>query len=382
MPQSTPTRINWPTTLFLTLTPLAALIAVPAYIINYGLDWFQIALFFAFYYGCGMSITLGYHRLFSHLAFKAKLPVRLGVLAFGAAAFEGSVLDWVSDHRRHHKHVDHEEDPYNINKGFIWAHLGWLVKKLDPKPPMDNVNDLKRDKLVMFQHRYWPLIGVLVGLGLPALLGYFWNGGAGALGGFLLAGLARIVLVQHCTFFINSLCHTLGRRPYSSETSARDSAIMAVLTFGEGYHNYHHHFQHDYRNGVKPWQVDPTKWAIWVFSKFGLTSNLRRIAPERIQLAEIAEKEKQFQKRLETRSDSFCEATQHLFDKAQEGLQQAAQAWEQRSKDYMKASRETMEASKERLTELKKELEVAAGNLRDAINNWHETHQLALTKFA
>ena len=111
----------------------------------------------------------------------------------------------------------------------------------------------------------------------------------GALGGFLIAGVARIVVAQHCTFFINSLCHTVGRQPYSSSHSARDSAIMAFLTFGEGYHNYHHEFQHDYRNGVKPWQWDPSKWTIWTLSKLGLVEGLRRVPDSRILLAEMRE---------------------------------------------------------------------------------------------
>ena len=117
---------------------------------------------------------------------------------------------------------------------------------------------------------------------LPTLLGAWWNGGIGALGGFLIGGVAKVVVLQHCTFLINSACHTIGRQPYSTRCSARDSFLMAIFTFGEGYHNYHHEFQHDYRNGVKPWQWDPTKWLIWTLSKLGLTSGLRRVPAEAI----------------------------------------------------------------------------------------------------
>jgi stearoyl-CoA desaturase (delta-9 desaturase) len=165
--------------------------------------------------------------------------------------------------------------------------------KLNPEPPMDNVNDLRKDKLVMWQYKYVHWIGLVVGLVIPSLLGFAWNHfngmdpWVGALGGFLIAGVARIVVAQHCTFFINSLCHTIGRQPYSSSHSARDSAIMAFLTFGEGYHNYHHEFQHDYRNGVKPWQWDPTKWTIWTLSKLGLVEDLRRVPDTKILLAEM-----------------------------------------------------------------------------------------------
>jgi stearoyl-CoA desaturase (delta-9 desaturase) len=189
---------------------------------------------------------------------------------------------WASEHRRHHKHVDHDEDPYDISKGFFHAHIGWLLFKLWPQPPFDNVADLKKDPLVMWQHRHIHLLAVLVSFGLPTLLGALWDGWIGALGGFLIGGVAKVVVIQHGTFLINSACHTIGRQPYSTKCSARDSFLMALLTFGEGYHNYHHEFQHDYRNGVKPWQWDPTKWLIWTLSKLRLTGDLRRVPSETI----------------------------------------------------------------------------------------------------
>ena len=279
-------RINWITSSFLIGTLVLTLTAVPIYVWQFGIDWFQIALFVVFLAASGFSITIGYHRLFSHMTFQARWPVRLFTLIFGAAAFENSVLMWASEHRRHHKHVDHEEDPYDITKGFFHAHIGWLLFKLLPQPPFDNVNDLKKDRLVMWQHRYVHLIAVIVSFILPSISGFFWDGWPGALGGFLLAGVARVVFLQHCTFLINSACHVIGTQPYSTKCSARDSWILALFTMGEGYHNYHHEFQHDYRNGVKPWNYDPTKWIIWTLSKLGLTGKLRRVPAEKIQLAE------------------------------------------------------------------------------------------------
>ena len=286
-------RVNWTTSSFLIGTALLALTGVPVYLVKVGLDGFQAGLFGFYLVATMLSITVGYHRLFSHLAFKAKTPVRWFSLVFGACAFENSCLDWASDHRRHHKHVDHDEDPYDISKGFFWAHIGWLMFKLRPEPPMDNVQDLRRDPWVMWQHRHVQWIGLVVGVILPSALGFVWNDchgldpWTGALGGFLIAGVARIVVAQHCTFFINSLCHTVGRQPYSSKHSARDSALMAIFTFGEGYHNYHHEFQHDYRNGVKAWQWDPSKWTIWLLARLGLAADLRRVPESRILLAEM-----------------------------------------------------------------------------------------------
>jgi stearoyl-CoA desaturase (Delta-9 desaturase) len=279
-------RINWTTSSFLIGTFVLTLTAVPVYLWYFGADWFHFTTFAVLLVATGFSITLGYHRLFTHATFRARLPVRLFILIFGAAAFENSVLMWASDHRRHHKHVDHDEDPYDISKGFFHAHIGWLLFKLWPQPPFDNVADLKKDPLVMWQHRYIHSLAVLVSFVLPTLLGWLWDGWIGALGGFLIGGVAKVVVLQHGTFLINSACHTIGRQPYSTRCSARDSFLMALFTFGEGYHNYHHEFQHDYRNGVKPWQWDPTKWLIWSFSKIGLTSGLRRARAELVSLSE------------------------------------------------------------------------------------------------
>jgi len=279
-------RINWNTSSFLIGTLALTLTAVPLYLWHYGLDWFQVVLFFVMLGACGFSVSLGYHRLFSHLAFQASWPVRLATLIFGAGAFENSVLMWASEHRRHHKHVDHDDDPYSISKGFFYAHIGWLLFKLNPVPPYDNVADLRKDRLILWQDKYVQWIAVIVSFVLPAAAGYWWNGWAGALGAFLVAGVARVVVLQHCTFLINSACHTMGRQPYSTRCSARDSFLLAIFTFGEGYHNYHHEFQHDYRNGVKPWQMDPTKWIIWTLSKVGLTRGLRRVSSEKISAAE------------------------------------------------------------------------------------------------
>jgi len=275
-------RVNWETSTFLIGTLLLALTAVPAYLWHYGLDWFQAVFFIVMMMFTGFSITLGYHRLFSHITFKAHWSVRLFTLIFGAAAFENSALMWSCEHRRHHKFVDQEEDPYDISKGFFHAHMGWLLFKLNAEPPYDNVPDLLRDPMVRLQHRYINQIAVAVSFVMPACVGWAWGGPVAALGSFLLAGVARVVFVQHCTFFINSACHTIGSQPYSTRCTARNSWLMALLTFGEGYHNYHHEFQHDYRNGVKPWQWDPTKWAIWSFSKIGLAHDLREVPEEKI----------------------------------------------------------------------------------------------------
>ncbi len=354
-------RVNWTTSIFLTVINSLAVVAVPVYIWKFGLDWFQVALFFAMFILTGLSITLGYHRLFSHLSFKARMPVRLTTLLFGACAFENSVLDWCSDHRKHHKFVDHDDDPYDISKGFLWAHIGWLLFKLSPEQPMDNVNDLRRDKLVMWQHKWCNVIAFVLGFGLPMALGYWWNGWTGLLGAFLIAGVLRVFAVQHCTFFINSLCHTVGKQPYSTRCTARDSAIMAFFTFGEGYHNYHHEFQHDYRNGVKRTNFDPTKWTIWILEKVGLVSNLRRVPDERILLAEMAEARRRASLRLKTPESITAVAGQQVYDMFQQLSARLAMNYEA----LEKAMAERVEISRKAINRWRRETREFAALLTD-----------------
>src|SRR3984893_3914254 len=324
-------RVDWLTSSFLMGTLLLSLTAAPAYIWFFGIDWFQIGLFFVMLFACGFSITLGYHRLYSHLTFQAHWIVRLFTVIFGAAAFENSVLLWTCEHRSHHKHVDHDEDPYCISKGLFHAHIGWLIFKLKPSPPFDNVADLQKDALVRWQHRYIHWIAISVAFVFPTILGFIWGGWVSALGAFLIAGVTRIVVLQHCTFCINSLCHYMGKRPYSSKCSARDSWVMAIVTLGEGYHNFHHEFQYDYRNGVKPWQFDPTKWVIWILSKLGLARKLRRVPEERIILAELAEARRRLAAILA--GTGLTEAASATVVAAQNRLQVIEKQWTEKKRE-------------------------------------------------
>ena len=339
-------RVNWVNTSFLFVITTLGVIAAPIFLYLHDLNWIMWSMFAFYMVATGLSITLGYHRLFSHLSFKAKWPVRLGTLIFGACAFENSVLHWVSDHRRHHKHTDHDEDPYDITKGFFWAHIGWILFKLDAEQPMDNVKDLRRDALVRFQDKYYVLIAFLVGLIFPAVVGYFAMGGmVGALAGFLIVGALRVVLVQQSTFFINSLCHCVGNQPYSTRCSARDSWIMALVTYGEGYHNYHHEFQHDFRNGVKPWNFDPTKWTIMLLHKLGLVSNLRRVPTSKIVAAEMKEAQRKAEVRLAelaAQDGTLCEHAVARVNELIEKLKENLNEFETSFSESLESSRETL----------------------------------------
>ena len=377
-------NVRWTNSAFLIGTLLTSLIGLPIFIYHYWGQinwWLHGSVFVAMFIASGLSITLGYHRLFSHLSFKASWPVRLLTLIFGATAMENSALEWCSDHRRHHKHTDDDEDPYNIQRGFFFAHMGWIMMRpIGGESPLTNVNDLKRDPLVRFQHKWWAAIGILVGFGLPALIGYLVEGGIGAASGLLIGGVTRLVAVHHMTFFINSLCHTLGHQPYSDRCSAKDSWIMALFTFGEGYHNFHHEFQHDYRNGVKFWQFDPTKWTIHILEKIGMASKLRRVADETILMAEIYQKQRTVAERLEKQEQNICEKTQKLFTDAQEQLNKAHEAWEEATREHMKAVRQKLESTREQLTELQQKVEKTVEELREAMNIWHTAHRGLILK--
>lgn len=360
--------IHWLNTLFLGTTLFLTLTAVPAYIFFFGLPMWLIALSAFFVIATGMSITLGYHRLFSHLTFKCHPSVKWFTLLFGAAAFEGSAMVWCADHRRHHKHVDEEEDPYDINKGFFHAHIGWLLFRHGPDTPLTWVRDLQKDKDLLFQHKHYLIIAVLMSFLLPTLIGFLFGSWIGALGAFLLAGVARVVIVHHMTFCINSLCHWIGSRPYSGTCSARDSFLMALFTFGEGYHNYHHEFQYDYRNGVRKWQWDPTKWTIWILNKLGLASNLRTVPDEKIMKAMIAERERQLFGKPVMSVDELPTALAN----ARAQLQVKLEYWEQIIAEYRAALEKRREISRQQYRELLERRLKATAELREAVQLWFE----------
>ncbi|WP_395341506.1 acyl-CoA desaturase [Ningiella sp. W23] len=268
-------------------TTLIALIATPIWIIFNGIDSTEIIVAVALFFFTGMSITAGYHRLWSHKTYDAHPIVKVFLAIGGAMAVQNSILHWSSDHRVHHRYVDeNDKDPYSAKKGFWFSHIGWMLREYQAERYSDyrNCKDLQKDKVVMWQHNHYLAIVLGANFGITALLG-FLNGDV--LGMVLIAGVARLVAVHHVTFFINSLAHIWGSRPYTDSNTARDNGLLAFFTFGEGYHNYHHIFEYDYRNGIHWWQYDPTKWLIKALSWLGLTSNLRTTPEERIEKAKL-----------------------------------------------------------------------------------------------
>jgi stearoyl-CoA desaturase (delta-9 desaturase) len=293
--------INWVTAIVFTLTPLAALILVPWYGFTHGYSLGSWLLFALLLLATGMSITAGYHRLWAHRAYQAHWVVRLFYMVFGSMALQNSVLIWASQHRTHHRFVDDvDRDPYSAKRGFWFSHIGWILRNY-PSGNNDftNARDLERDPMVAFQHRWYVPIAVGLNFGVPLAFGFAFGDPVGAL---LLGGVLRLVVNHHFTFFINSLAHMWGSQPYTDENTARDNGALAFLTYGEGYHNFHHIFQNDYRNGVRWWQYDPTKWLIATLSGLGLASQLKRVPDMWIHRAQLAMQFKRMERALERKA--------------------------------------------------------------------------------
>lgn len=221
----------------------------------------------------GFSITAGYHRLFSHRCYKANKIIEALFLFFGAGAFVDSVISWSRDHRCHHRYTDTQNDPYNIKAGFFSTHFFWIFYKkntINQSPSFENIQDLRRNKLVMFQNKFYIPIAITAGLILPVLIASTWHD---PWGGFFIAGLFRIAFGHQLIFCVNSAAHYWGKQTYDTEKTPRDNFFVALLTFGEGYHSYHHAFPFDYRNGVGLFKYDPAKWLIKSLSVLGLATH-------------------------------------------------------------------------------------------------------------
>lgn len=278
-------ELLWLNIIVFSVTGLITLLGVPAYAFFYGFDGWQVAAMVVGIIICEISITAGYHRLWSHRAYEAHWLVRLMLAIGGTFATQNSILHWASDHRRHHRFVDdREKDPYSAKRGFWYAHIGWMLRNYETAQDhqYNNCRDLQNDPIVMWQHRHYLPLVLGLNFGVPIILG-LWHGDL--LGMLILLGAARLAISHHLTFFINSLAHIWGSQPYSEHNTSRDNGMLAVLTMGEGYHNYHHNFQRDYRNGIRWWQFDPTKWLIRCLAWIGLAKNLYRAPIEKIEAA-------------------------------------------------------------------------------------------------
>ena len=277
---------------FVVIPFLALIAAVP---VAWGgwLSWTDVAISTIFYLVSGLGITVGFHRYLTHGSFKATRWMRIVLTVAGSLAVEGSPIQWVADHRRHHAYSDLEGDPHSpwrfgtgfwaLTKGLFYAHVGWLFHR-ELSNQARFAPDLLADKDVRRVDKLFPVI-TLTTLLLPTAAGgiitWSWQG---ALSAFFWAGLVRICLLHHTTWAINSVCHVYGERPFEMRDGDRASNFwpLALLSFGESWHNLHHADPTCARHGVLRGQIDISARVIWVFERFGWVRDVRWPRPERL----------------------------------------------------------------------------------------------------
>jgi len=364
---------DWTNILFLSLTPVIGIFGTAAYVWRFGVRWWEPVLFLTFYLLVGLSVTAGYHRLYAHKGYEAHPLLHGFFLFFGALALQNSVLKWASDHRIHHKYVDRDWDPYSIKRGGLSAHIFWLFYKDTPGRTFDNAPDLQKNRLVMWQHRYSSWIGILFGLGLPTLVGAAFGR---PLGGLLWGGFLRIVVIHHTTFFVNSIAHLYGSRPYSDESSGRDNWLLAFVTNGEGYHNFHHKFPSDFRNGIRWYQWDPTKWLIRALDGLGLARNLRRTPRTVIEATRLKMTMEQVAPRLDRVRAEVREEVRRRLEKTNRFLERAAAHWMRAQAKRRERARLGAEASAAFARSWKKSLRAHRGCLTRAREEWRQAMRI------
>jgi stearoyl-CoA desaturase (delta-9 desaturase) len=350
-------QTDWGMVFFLSLVPLVGVLGLIVLLIFGQVTWWHVLFAVAFAALANLGITGGYHRLFAHKSYEAHPAVEIAYLLIGAAAWQGSALKWASDHRRHHTFEDTDKDPYAIGKGFWHAHMGWLLDKQYVDLPI-KAADLEKKPWIAYQHKHYLSIAILLGFGLPMLVGYFMGS---ALVGLVVGGLLRVVVNQHSGFVINSFCHMFGRQTYSKEITARDSLILALFTHGEGYHNFHHKFQLDYRNGVLWYHWDPTKWTIWSLSFVGLAKKLRRMSAVEILKAKLQAEESSLKSRG---------ASHEMVEAMQRRILLAQARWRELAEEYGRKKKEMAEAGQHKMQELRLEIAKARLEFNYAMKIW------------
>ncbi|MGO9248873.1 MAG: acyl-CoA desaturase [Solirubrobacteraceae bacterium] len=279
--------------LVVTILPLALLGVAMWQLWGGALRWPDLVVLAVTYTLTGVGITVGFHRMLTHRSFKTSAPLRALFAALGSAAIEGPVIEWVSNHRKHHQYSDQPGDPHSPHvdhgsgwsgalRGLFHAHVGWIFAGGALANQERYAKDLIADPVVKFIDRTF-VLWVLAGLAFPFALGYALTGGSivGGLTGLLWGGAVRIVFLHHATFSINSLCHFFGRRGFQTHDESRNNVWLALPTLGEAWHNNHHAFPTSARHGLRWWQLDPSAWLISALERVGLVWDVVRIAPER-----------------------------------------------------------------------------------------------------
>jgi stearoyl-CoA desaturase (delta-9 desaturase) len=278
--------------LVVTIVPLGLLGVAMWQLWGGALRWADLVVLAVTYTLTGVGITVGFHRMLTHRSFKTSAPLRALFAALGSAAIEGPVIEWVSNHRKHHQYSDQPGDPHSPHvdhgsgwsgalRGLFHAHVGWIFAGDALANEERYAKDLIADPVVKFIDRTF-VLWVLAGLAFPFALGYALTGTlVGGLLGLLWGGAVRIVFLHHATFSINSLCHYFGRRRFETHDESRNNVWLALPTLGEAWHNNHHAFPTSARHGLHWWQLDPSGWLICALERVGLVWDVVRVAPER-----------------------------------------------------------------------------------------------------
>ncbi|KAJ5293705.1 hypothetical protein N7508_008526 [Penicillium antarcticum] len=280
-------HVNWVNTSLILIVPFFGCIAA----FYTKLRAITAAWAILYYLWTGLGITAGYHRLWAHRSYEAGLPLQIFLACVGGGAVQGSIRWWSAKHRAHHRWTDTVKDPYSVMKGVWYSHFMWMVLKQNPKNRgRTDLSDLNEDPIVVWQHKNYGTVILVFGMLFPMVVaGLGWGDWKG---GLIYAGILRFLFVQQATFCVNSLAHWLGEQPFDDRNSPRDHVVTALVTLGEGYHNFHHEFPSDYRNAIEWWQYDPTKWSIWMWKQLGLATNLKQFRANEIEKGRVQQLQK------------------------------------------------------------------------------------------
>lgn len=347
------------------------------YFYNWGISGVEVVLFITTYYLANISIGVGLHRCWSHGAYKLNKFVELFFALLSAGTLQGPAIAWCSDHYKHHTYTDKQGDPHsplkydNGFKGFMWSHMGWMLFS-NRRKDIDKLTltKLGRNKILRWQMKYYwhiayamnVLVPIAIGL---ALIEFSFRG---ALSGFVFMGLARF-LQQQITFCVNSYCHFVGTTPYTVGT-ARDSWWLFPFLLGENWHNFHHAFPRDYRNGVKWYHPDIHKWIIYALEKLGLATAVVRTPEVRIQ-AKLEDTKNTIQEQIKDKLSLFARASNYVAEGAAERLAKAEKSAEAMAIEARKRVEKLQQSAHELSKNIKDTIENAKELKSGMVKNYH-----------
>ncbi|HET6873530.1 MAG TPA: acyl-CoA desaturase [Acidimicrobiales bacterium] len=280
-------RKSWTQQILLTIflvVPFAAIVGAIPLAWGWGVSWRDLVIAGVLYAVSGLGVTVGFHRYLTHRSFQARRPVRIALALAGSLALQSSAIQWVADHRKHHRFSDKDGDPHSpwrygtsakaLTKGFFYSHVGWLYdwEKTDE---LKYAPELIADPDINFISRtfaWWVAASLLIAPLVGGLWGWSWKAAVTA---FIWGSLVRIALLHHVTFAINSVCHITGRRPFRTKDRSQNVWWLALLSFGESWHNFHHAEPTSARHGVRLFEIDTSAMLIKVMEKLRWVSDVR-----------------------------------------------------------------------------------------------------------